>query len=163
MKIAIISDIHGNMAYLERAKQIIDKEKLEIIVCCGDIQEIEVFKELDSWKPKTYLALGNADYHIRDLLNRGLTWAEHMEVFLDFGVLNIDGCKIAFCHYDFLGRKLAESGKYNAVFYGHTHTPWEEKIGKTIFLNPGEITAQFGKATMAIFDTKTLKSKLVLI
>ena len=163
MKIVILSDIHGNMAYLDRAKTVIRSENPGVIICCGDIEDIGVFRELDSWQTKTYLALGNADYQLRDDLNRGLIWAERLEVFLDFGVINADGCKIAFCHYDFLGRKLADSGKYDVVFYGHTHTPWEEKVGKTILLNPGEVTAQFGKATLAIFDTKTLKSKLVIL
>jgi len=163
MKIAVISDIHGNMAYLERAKAIIDIEKLEIVICCGDIQDEDCFKTLDSWKQKVYIALGNADYKIRESLGRGTLWAEHAEVFLDYGVLNVDGAKIAYCHYDSLAKKLAQDERFDIIFYGHTHTPWEEKIGKTVLLNPGEITAQFGKPTFAIYDLKTMKAELKLL
>jgi hypothetical protein len=163
MKIAIISDIHGNMAYLERAKKIIEEEKITLVVCCGDVQTEEAFNELNSWKGNVYLALGNADYALKDKLASGIIYPEKMEIFNDFGVVNINGTKIAFCHYDFFARKLAENGKYDIVFYGHTHTPWEEKIGKTRLINPGEITAQFGKPTFAIYDTVEQKAKLKLL
>ena len=163
MKIAIISDIHGNEAYLARAKAIIDAEKLKIVICCGDIQDEELFKKLDKWPQKVYIALGNADYRIRESLDRGTLWAEHAEVSLDYGVLNIDGAKIAYCHHDYLAKKLAAFGKFDIVFYGHTHTPWEEKIGKTILLNPGELAAQFGIPTFAIYDLKTMKAELRLL
>lgn len=163
MKIAVISDIHGNMAYLERAKPIIDAEKLEIVICCGDIQDEDCFKSLDNWKQKVYIALGNADYKIRESLGLGTLLAEHAEVSLDYGVLNIDGAKIAYCHYDSLAKKLAQDGRFDIIFYGHTHTPWEEKIGHTVLLNPGEITAQFGKPTFAIYDLKTMKAELKLL
>lgn len=163
MKIAIISDIHGNDAYLAKAKAIIDAEKLEIVICCGDIQDEECFKELDSWKQKVYIALGNADYKIRESLHRGTLYAEHAEVVLEYGILNIGGAKIAYCHYDHSAKKLAESGKFDIVFYGHTHTPWEEKIGKTVLLNPGEITAQFGKPTFAIYDLAGMKGELKIL
>lgn len=163
MKIAVISDIHGNMAYLERAKAVIDAEKLEIVICCGDIQDEEIFKELDSWKQKVYIALGNADYKIRESLGRGTLWAEHAKIFLDYGVLNIDGAKVAYCHYDNFAKKLAAYGRFDVIFYGHTHTPWEEKIGRTVLLNPGEITAQFGKPTFAIYDLAKMKAELKVL
>lgn len=163
MKIAIISDVHGNMAYLETAKKIINEEEIKVVLCCGDIQTEEVFAELNSWEGNIYLALGNADHALKDKLAKGIIYPEKMEVFSDFGVINIGGTKIAFCHYDFFARKLAENGKYDIVFYGHTHTPWEEKIGKTKLINPGEITAQFGKSSFAIYDLKAEKAELKIL
>ncbi len=163
MKIAVLSDIHGNMAYLDKAKAIIDAKKLEIVVCCGDIQDEEVFEELDSWKQKVYIALGNADYAIRENLDRGRLVAKHVEVFLEYGVLNIGGAKIAFCHYPGYAEKLAESGRFDVVFYGHDHKPWERKVGKTVLLNPGELQARDGRPTFAIYDLKTMKAELKIL
>lgn len=163
MKIAVISDIHGNLAYLEKAKAIIDAEKLEIVICCGDIQDEDAFEELDSWPQKVYIALGNADYAIRENLGHGKLLAKHAEVFLDYGVLNVDGAKLAFCHYPLYAEKLAESGRFDVVFYGHDHRPWERKIGKTVLLNPGEIQARDGRPTFAIFNTKTTKAELKIL
>lgn len=163
MKIAIISDIHGNMAYLEKAKEIIDQEKISIVICCGDIQDEETFSELDSWDQKVYLSFGNADYALRERLDRGLIWAKKMEIFLDYGVVNIDGAKIAFCHYPNLAKRLADDGRFDIVFYGHSHTPWEDKIGKTILLNPGEIQARDGKPTFAIYDLEKMNAELKIL
>lgn len=163
MKIAVISDIHGNMSYLSKAKEIIDSEKINIVICCGDVQTEEIFHELDSWPQKVYLTLGNADLELVKKLESGLIYPEKLEYFKDFGVVNLAGKKIAFTHYDFYAKKLVTEGKYNLIFYGHTHTPWEEKIGQTILLNPGEITAQFGKPTFAIYDLAKMKAKLVLL
>jgi len=163
MKIAVISDIHGNMAYLSKAKEEINSEKIKTVICCGDIQTDEVFHDLDSWSQKVYLSLGNADFEISTSLESGLLYPEKLEYFKDFGVLNLTGKKVAFTHYDFYAKKLATEGKYDIVFYGHTHTPWEEQIGKTVILNPGEISAQFGKPTFAIYDLKEMKARLILL
>lgn len=163
MKIAVISDIHGNMAYLEKAKAIIDAEKLELVICCGDTQDEEAFTELDDWNQKVYIALGNADYAIREKLDSGKLVAKHAEIFLDYGVLNVGGAKLAFCHYPKYAEKLAESGKFDVVFYGHDHKPWERKVGKTVLLNPGEIQARDGQPTFAIYDLKAMKAELKLL
>lgn len=163
MKLAVISDIHGNMAYLEKAKEIIDKRAIKIVICCGDIQTEESFFELDSWNQKVLLALGNSDYSLRQQLDLGIIWPEKLKYYLDYGVLNLVGKKIAFCHNDHLARKLAKDNKFDVVFYGHTHTPWEESINRTFLLNPGEIASQFGKSTFAIYDLKNMKAELILL
>lgn len=163
MKIAVISDIHGNSAYLEKAKEIIDREEIETIICCGDIQDDDTFIELDSWKQNVYLAFGNADYAIKRKLDSGLLWAEKLEYFDDFGVINLEKRKIAFTHYPNFAKKLAETGKYDIVFYGHDHKPWEETVGKTRLINPGEIQARDGKPTFATLELNTMKAKLYLL
>ncbi len=158
-----MADIHGNMAYLERAKKVIDEQGLEIVLVCGDVQDIEALQELDTWKQKVYIALGNADYEIRHKLDSGLIWTERVEIFLDYGVLNIGGTKLAFCHYPKFAEKLAEGGRFDVVFYGHNHKPWEEKIGRTVMLNPGEIQARDGKPTFAIYDLTKMKAELKIL
>lgn len=163
MKIAVISDIHGNDAYLAKAKAIIDAEKLEIVICCGDIQNFETFDELDSWEQKVYVSFGNADYAIRERIEDGYLTAKHIDISQNYGELQIGGTKLAYCHYPKYADKLAESGRFDIVFHGHDHRPWERKIGRTILLNPGEITAQFGKPTFAIYDLKKMKGELKIL
>ena len=163
MKIAVISDIHGNMPYLAKAKAIIDEEGLEIVVCCGDIQDEEAFLELDSWPQKVYVAFGNADYAIRENMSRGLLKPRHLEISLDYGNLIIGGTKLAFCHYPLFAEKLAESGRYDVVFYGHDHRPWERKVGRTVMLNPGELQARDGRPTFAIYDFVEMKAELRIL
>ena len=163
MKIAVLADIHGNMAYLERAQKLIEAKGLKVVIVCGDVQDEESLEELDNWGKKIYLVLGNADYYIREKIEAGMLRTKNIEISLNFGNLTLDGTKIAYCHYPNLARKLAESGQFDVVFYGHNHRPWEEKVGKTILLNPGEIQARDGKPTFAIFDTKTLNAELKIL
>jgi uncharacterized protein len=64
--------------------------------------------------------------------------------------------KIAFCHFPDTAKKLSQSGKYDAVFYGHTHKPWDEMVGGSChMINPGELAGQFFKPTFALYDTAT--------
>jgi putative phosphoesterase len=163
MKIAIISDIHGNLAYLERAKKIIDEEKIENVICCGDIQTEEALLELDSWKQKVFIAWGNADFALQEGIEKGFIEVKHARLFEDVGEIELGKRKIALTHYDLLARKVAATEKFDLVFYGHRHTPWVQTVGKTIVLNPGEIAAQFGHPTFAIFDLETMKADLKIL
>ncbi len=73
----------------------------------------------------------------------------------------LGGRKIAANHYPHIARHLAESGHYDAVFYGHDHTAHQEQIGETLLLNPGEVMGRFGKSTFAWYDTETGQAEIV--
>jgi predicted phosphodiesterase len=88
---------------------------------------------------------------------------ENVTSFGNVGVIEIKRKKIAFCHYDWLAGKLFETKSYDFVFYGHTHTPWEERRAKGLLLNPGEVAGQFGHASFAIIDLENGKSFLKLL
>jgi len=69
--------------------------------------------------------------------------------------IELDGLKIAMNHYPKIARGLAASGRYDLVCYGHDHTAYEEWLGETLLLNPGEIMGLNGRSTLAILDTAT--------
>ena len=56
-----------------------------------------------------------------------------------------------------------KSGKYDLVFYGHTHKPWAEKIGNCLLANPGELAGQRFKPTFAIYDIQKDKLQLKIL
>ena len=87
----------------------------------------------------------------------------HVKLHGDQGQLEVDGKKIAFCHYPAEAKKLAETQQFDLVFYGHDHKPWEEKIGKTVLRNPGTLAGMFNKATFAVYDSKTDNAQLILL
>ena len=84
----------------------------------------------------------------------------HILVNEEIGVLSFHSKKIAFTHFPEKAKELAINNKYDFVFYGHTHMPWEEKIGKCIVLNPGNVTGIFYPATFAIYDLEKNKFEL---
>ena len=149
MKIAIMSDTHDNLATTKKVVDWLNKEKISLLLHCGDINSQEAINEINNnFKGEVKFAKGNADM--------GLDIPEKDEI-------KIDNRKIAFCHFKEPAIKLCESGKYDIVFYGHTHKPWEEKINNCRMINPGEMAGQFTKATFAIFDTQTEELQLKIV
>ncbi|MFH1582674.1 MAG: YfcE family phosphodiesterase [bacterium] len=153
MKIAVISDSHDNVANLKRVYSIIKKEKIKIIIHCGDIASIETLKEVfGKFKGKIYASLGNMDKE-RDFSIKKDPKLPQLKVYSNYGSIR----NIAFTHSRETARKLSETKKYDLVFYGHTHKPWEEKIGKTKMVNPGNVAGITYRATFAIYDNDKLK------
>jgi len=57
---------------------------------------------------------------------------------------------------------LADSGHYDLVVYGHTHSPDIRKVKNTLIVNPGEVsTYLYGKSTVALVDLDTMDGKIV--
>jgi putative phosphoesterase len=149
MKIAVVSDTHNNMANFKKAIDWIQKEKIQLILHCGDISSQETIDEAKKYfNGEIKFAKGNADWQL-DLPDK-------ME-------LEFNGKNIAFCHFPEIAKKMAQSGKFDLVFYGHTHRAWDEKVGEAHMINPGELAGQFYKPTFAVYDTKTTKLVLKIL
>jgi len=142
MKIAIVSDTHDNWANFKKAIEWIKKEKISLILHCGDICSQETINDAKKlFDGDIKFVKGNADFEVQDLPGQ-------MEV-------EFNNKKIAFVHFPNEAKKLAQSGRYDLVFYGHTHRPWDEKIKDTHMINPGELAGQFYKPCFAVYDTST--------
>jgi putative phosphoesterase len=164
MKIAIISDTHDNTTTLKKAVGLIKKEKIKTIIHCGDIFKPETLKQgLKEYQGKIYIIFSEADAGFSKIPEDSFEDLPKSKVFKKSGQIKIGGKKIAFCHFPEIGRDLAKTQKYDLVFYGHTHKPWEEKIGKTRMVNPGNIAGLFFRPSFAIYDTKTDKLELKIL
>ena len=163
MKIAIISDVHNNEVNLEKSLVLSKKEGIENLICCGDLASRETLDFLaDNFSGNIYLVFGNMDdEHMGDF--KYVDNYRNVSIFAEFGELEFDKKKIAFVHYPDIAKKLARSGKYSFVFYGHTHKPWEEMIGQCKMLNPGCVTGDRFQPTFAIWDTENNDFRLVLL
>ena len=152
MKIAIVSDTHNNWQNFKKAIDWIKKEKIQTILHCGDISSQETIDEAVKYFGKEIkFAKGNADFEL-DLPEKIELEIELESPSVSSGRLSL---KVAFCHFPDIAKKLAQSGDFDLVFYGHTHRPWDEKIGECHLINPGELAGQFNKATFAVYDAST--------
>lgn len=161
MKFAIISDTHDNLATLNKVINFLNTEKIETVLHCGDICNQETIDELaKNFKGQVHYVRGNGDYELDEI-------PETMEI-------ELGGKKIFFNHYPDISKRKAESGKYDLVFHGHTHKPWEEKVlvspkpngegGRECRLvNPGEVAGQRFKPTFAVYDTEYDKLELKIV
>jgi len=164
MKIAILSDSHDNWVNLKKAVSYINKHKIPIMIHCGDVCAPSTLMEMTKlFKGKEiHLAKGNVDGDIEGFKTVTKKYKK-LKYHGNTGKVEIDGLTIVFCHFPNVAKKIAQSNKYDLVFYGHTHMPWQEKIGKTTLYNPGTVGGLFSKATFAIFDTETQKAELILL
>lgn len=163
MKILIISDSHDNFPNLKKALILAKKEKAGTLIHCGDITAAATLKFIaDNFSGKIYAILGNADNEKEKIIKMAPT-GKLIKIFTETAEIEINGIKIAANHYPAEAKKLAATGKYDFVFYGHSHRPWVEIIGRTILANPGPLDNSFPTPTCAILDSKTKKLKLNLI
>jgi putative phosphoesterase len=149
VKIAVVSDTHNNWANFKKAIGWIAKEKIRLILHCGDISSQETIDQANKlFQGEIKYARGNADF--------GLELSDKIE-------LEAGGKKIVFCHFPNEAKELARSRKYDIVFYGHTHRPWDEKAGDCRMINPGELAGQFNKPTFAVCDIDTGNLELKIL
>lgn len=165
MKIAVISDTHNNLNNLKSLLGFLEKEKIEILIHCGDVAGKEPLDFiLDNFKGKVWVALGNMDKgYFSQADVEELEKEKRIKIFPFWGELEIKDKKIAFVHFPEKARDLALSGKYDIVFYGHTHKPWEERIGKCLLLNPGNLAGLFYPPTFAVYDFEREKTELIFL
>jgi uncharacterized protein len=161
MKIALISDIHDNLANLDLFFKLIEKEEIDKIVCCGDVCNLETLEKLSSgFTGEIFLVYGNAEiYQPEDISSfKNITFLKR------HGQIEIDNLKIGLCHEPAFSRDLFNlEPNLNYIFYGHTHKPWMSIKNKAKLINPGTLGGVFYKPSFAIFDTKDQKIKLKLI
>ncbi len=150
MKFAIVSDTHDNMANFNKVIDFLNTQKITTLLHCGDIcNQDSVNESTKKFKGEIFWVKGNGDYHLDN--------------YQDMMELDLGGKSVAFIHYPDLARKLAESKKYDLVFYGHTHRPWEEMVGKCRLVNPGELAGQRYKPCFATYDTSVDKLELKIL
>jgi len=171
MKIAVVSDSHGNVANFKKIVSWLNKEKISLILHCGDIGSSESLKEsLVDFPGEFFGVFGNMDKDFKILIEE---YNKIQNVKIEEKILEtkIDNKSIAITHFPEEARNLVEkrnpsagSGQvYDLVFYGHTHRAWEEKVGNCRLINPGESAGQFYKPTFAVYDTATDKLDLKIL
>ncbi len=156
MLIALISDIHDRsmnlLLALERAREL----SCEHLLCMGDLATIATFRLLcEEWTQGADVVFGNNEWH-RDCFLRVADEYPHVTHHGDAASLKLGGQRIFCCHYPHVAARAAASGRYDAVFFGHTHRAELHPAtagGSPLLLNPGDIQGRYGKPCMAIYDT----------
>jgi|SRR3989344_363284 len=163
MKICVISDSHDNVPNIDTMLEYCQQHNLKHILHCGDICVPGVIKHLaEHFAGHIDAVLGNVHAEIEKMDSM----AESLQNFTLHGEqaeLIIDGKKIAVNHYPQEAQKLAESGRYDVIFYGHDHKAWTKKIGNTLLFNPGTLAGLFAKPTFAVYDTAQNTAELILV
>jgi len=129
MLIAVVSDTHRAIKYINSAKELI--KDADILIHLGDnIDDVEVLEH--GFKGKVYAVAGNCDYSTK---------------YPKETIIEVNGRKIFFTHGDLYGVKRSVNNIYyrgkeldvDIVLFGHTHEQIIEKENGLILMNPGSI------------------------
>jgi putative phosphoesterase len=164
MLIGVLSDVHDNLDNLRQALEIFKTRKVKALIFCGDFcSPIPSRVMAGEFEGEVHCVFGNGDGDRFTISNVANTQYPNLKLHGEYAELEFDGVKVAVTHYPFYARALARTGDYQAVFSGHTHELYEEKIGNCLWLNPGEVLGWKGKATCAIYDPATNSAEIVTI
>jgi len=159
MKIAIISDSHDRLSSLKPFFEIIEDEKIDYIFHAGDVVFPPFFNEFFKRGLKVFCVKGNNDGEVNYLKetlekNGGKFFYEYMEI-------EFENRKILMQHKPDLLKSIAKSGDYDVIIFGHTHKVVNEKIGNTLFLNPGTLSGYLAEfKSFMILDLKDLNVQI---
>ncbi|PIE70805.1 MAG: YfcE family phosphodiesterase [Deltaproteobacteria bacterium] len=155
MKLAVMSDSHDHISHLRAAVDMLIAAGAGAIIHCGDLVAPFMLAELARADVPVHAVFGNNDGDIHKLTTVALTQFPQITFHGLVGETALGGQSVAFTHYETVARGLALSGRFSWVFFGHTHTYHEERVGEAILLNPGDV---MGKKTAPGFVIIDLKS-----
>lgn len=158
MKIAIYGDIHENFHNLRLALNVMRERKVDCALCLGDFINPGIVAEIIKFGIKTYAVWGNNDGEKSTIMRFILASNGVMEISdTTFAQHEFDGKKVFMSHHPDFAPSLARSNDFAAVFFGHDHVHYVERMENGCWLaNPGEIsTHKTGRLTFLIWDTVT--------
>lgn len=135
MKIAVLSDTHGNVRPVSTALDIIERKGIKTILHCGDVGGEAIVQILAPFD--AHIVGGNTDEWIsleKAVKTANLDWQGA------FGSLEMESVKIGFTHGHLTQRFIDEvqSGSWNLICYGHSHQEnYVIESNGTLLLNPG--------------------------
>jgi uncharacterized protein len=151
MRFTILADVHDNLINLKKCLDWSRENDIEALICCGDLANSDTLDCLaKNFKGRIHLIMGNCDNY-DELLVLGypnITYHDRKG-----GKLDIDGKLVGFCHEPYHIKHLFHQAKFDLIFYGHTHKPWESRENGVRLVNPGTLGGVFQKSTFAVWDS----------
>ena len=163
MLIGAVSDSHDNLPQIEKAVELLNEQKVELVLHAGDYVSpftIARFKKLNC---PLIGVFGNNDGD-HQLLTKRFNETTNCTIHDRFTQVTIEGYRIGLLHGDEaeLLNALVDSGHFNAVIHGHSHNKSIQQKGKTLVMNPGELCGYLtGKASFALLDTVKSEARIV--
>lgn len=163
MRVAIFSDSHDNLPNVEKFIAFVTQERIDALIFCGDLCAPATLAQVIAprFSGSIHMVFGNVTD--RNLLPHVAAQFSHVTHYGDIARFRLADLSIGVVHFPEAAKELARSGKFDFVFYGHTHTPWEETIGRCRVVNPGTLAGMFSKATFALLETAPRRLTLKLL
>ncbi len=150
--VAIFSDSHDNIWNLGCALKQVQVHGAATLLHCGDLCSPFIVRQLaEGFAGPVHLVFGNNDGDgrlIQTVLSRHPNVTHHGI----YGELRVMDRRLAFIHYSEPALRIAQSGQFDLVCYGHDHNKHHEVIGPCHFVNPGEMMGKDHTPTWGLYD-----------
>lgn len=155
MTIAVMSDLHDNVAAWEIINRMLRERKITTLINCGDTCAPAMLHHMTETFPGTiHTVFGNvADKELE--AEKVKEWPRVVH-YGQAGELTIENRRIFFNHYPAVARDKAVSGNFDLCCYGHDHSKHAERIDQALLLNPGTAGGMFHYPTFAVIDLRTM-------
>jgi uncharacterized protein len=163
MLIGAISDTHDNLPLIEKAVQILNDQKVGLVLHAGDYVAGFVIPKLAKLNCPLIGVFGNNDGD-HELLKKRFSETNNCTINDRFTQITVENYRIALLHghETELLNAIVDGGYFDAVIHGHSHNKNIEQKGKTLSINPGELCGYLtGKPTIAILDTIKKEAKII--
>lgn len=161
MLVALLSDIHDHTTHLLLALQAAKERGCTHLLFLGDMASASTFRLLrEEWPHPLDLVFGNNEYELHAFERMASQWP-HTTLHGTLADITLEARRLFFCHLPWDARSAARSGKYDAVFYGHTHQAEFHACGHTLIANPGEVYGRRETPGFAVYDTDTNTVQLI--
>lgn len=146
MKIGVISDTHQNMAYLNQAIEVLQREKIELLIHLGDDYR-DIAEEVKGIKVIKVPGVYDPEYQITSIPHRQV---------IELGVVKAVATHSVKSHEndfpdDVAPDELARRSGAKLVLYGHTHLPLIEEKEGLVWMNPGHLKGDDKKGAPASY------------
>ncbi len=160
MLVALLSDIHDHTTHLLLALHAARQEGCTHLLFMGDMASASTFRTLrEEWQHGIDLVFGNNEYELGVFRQMAEKWPL-TTLHGDEADITLDGRRIFLTHLPWAATKAAESGRYDAVFFGHTHCAEQRQVGSTLVVNPGEVYGRQGTPSIGVYDTATNTARI---
>jgi putative phosphoesterase len=158
MLVAVFSDSHDQIQHLEAALRAANDAGATMLLHCGDLCAPFMLDRLGrNFSGPVHVVFGNNDGDGR-LLQTIASKYPHMTLHGVYAEIEAAGRFLAMIHYPEPARRIAQSGHFDLVVYGHNHLKQIDEVekssgAKAILANPGELLGMNGAPTWGLYDT----------
>ena len=154
-KVAIISDSHDNIWNLEKALEDIKESGATMLLHCGDLCAPFIIGQIaQAFAGPIHIIFGNNDGDGR-LLQTVASQFDHVSLHGIYIEIEAGNRKLAMIHYPEPAIRIAQSGQFDLVCYGHDHQKFQKQVGDSWLVNPGEVMGRFGEPGWGLYDCET--------
>ena len=157
MLIGIISDTHDDMEQIGRVVELFNSKGVSEVLHAGDFVSPFTFEILDGLKARLRGIFGNNDGDRILLMEKSGD-----SIVAQPYIAEVAGIKVAVVHEPASVEAFSESGRFDLVVYGHTHTPDVRNLNNTIVVNPGKVARLHkGRSTVVVLDTESMQAEII--